>query len=369
MNKLSFIILFVLSSLWANAQVVDSKYLGGAVPEVNGKVQFSRLINVGNKYTETTLYEAADKWIKDNYGKDPDSRILLANPESKNLAVSSQIDFVFKRNAFVLDKTTMAYQLILEIENSECKATMRGLRYTYSDFKEPEPAENLIADKIALGNGKLNRYYDKFRIYTVDSVNSIFDSLEKYLNGGVVAVTAAQQPATVIVPATPVTQPVETVPVVTASTVAPSDGSMPGFKKVDASKIPASMSGKGVLLLTGTPDNITVIPAKWSGTSTLMDKVQTITNINANRRLDNNTTYTIAFFTEMYEGELGKFDESGNTAGKIKAAGLTPVTTPLGIPALSEAWMIIECKMSGEIPSADANSKTCLGEILNVWIK
>jgi hypothetical protein len=364
MNKLSFIILFVFSSLWANAQV-DSKYLAGAVPEVNGKVQFSRSINTGNKYSETTLFETADKWIKDNYGKDKDSRILLSNAESKNIAISSQKDFVFKRNAFVLDKTTMAYQLILEIENSECKATIRGLKYTYPDFKEPEPAENLIADEVALGNGKLNRYYDKFRIYTVDSVNNIFDSLEKYLNGGVTAASPSQQPAATMVSATPV----ETAPVVSVSTVAPSDGSMPGFKKVDASKIPASMSGKGVLLSTGSSENITVIPAKWNGTSTLMDKVQTITNIEANQRLDNNTTYTIAFFTEMYEGELGKFKGSGNVDSKIKAAGLTPVTTPLGIPAFSEAWMIIECKMSGEIPSGDANSKTCLGEILNVWIK
>lgn len=130
------------------------------------------------------------------------------------------------------------------------------------------------------------------------------------------------------------------------------------------------MSGKEVLLALGTKENPNVIWAKWSGTSTLMDKMQAITNMGSGQKLNNNETYTISFFTEMYESELSRFkDTGGDITDKISAAGLTTIASPSGTPAISEAWMIIECRMSGEIPSAEANSKTCLGEILNVWIK
>ena len=68
---------------------------------------------------------------------------------------------------------------------------------------------------------------------------------------------------------------------------------------------------------------------------------------------------------------------------KVKEAGLTPITTPSGSKAFSEAWMIIECrKMVSQslIPEALHDSqakekwgtqlhKMYIGEILNVWVK
>lgn len=370
MSRLFFIILFISSVLCVNAQD-DGKYMAGAVPEVNGKVQFVRVINTGGKYTEAKLFEAVNNWAEENYNNgDNDSKVLLSNPETKSIACAGQKKLVFRRNTFVLDQAVLSYQLILEIENADCKASMRALKYEYSDFKDPEPAEKLITDKIAIGkNNKLNRYYDKFRTYTIDSVNSVFDSLEKYLNG-VAPVAQVQQQAIAqpVVSGTP-----QTVAPPQSGTIAPvaiADAPMAGYKRVSADKIPASMSGKEVLLALGTKENPNVIWAKWSGTSTLMDKMQAITNMGSGQKLNNNETYTISFFTEMYESELSRFkDTGGDITDKISAAGLTTIASPSGTPAISEAWMIIECRMSGEIPSAEANSKTCLGEILNVWIK
>lgn len=356
MNKLVFVILFLASFVCANAQV-DTKYLAGAVPEVDGKVQFTRTINTGDKYTEETLFEAVNQWAKENYGKNDKgdkmsgNRVLLSDPAEKNIACAGQKNLVFKKNTFVLDQATLSYQLILGIENTSCIATVRYMKYTYPDFKSPEAAEELITDKVALNDDKdkLNRYYDKFRKYTIDSINSIFDSLEKYINGVTIA-------------------PAAVVPAIPAPAII--DGNMSGYKKVDSNKIPASMANKEVLILTGTEQNPEMLFAKWNGTSTLMDKVQAIIDVDAKYQIGNSETYTILFFTEIYDNELTKLKEAGKgAADKIKASGFTPVATPLGIPALSEAWMIIECKKSGEIPSATANNKTCLGEILNVWIK
>ena len=69
---------------------------------------------------------------------------------------------------------------------------------------------------------------------------------------------------------------------------------------------------------------------------------------------------------------------------KVKEAGLTPITTPSGSKAFSEAWMIIECrKMVSQTINIDGISdpelrkqwagkamhKMFIGEILNVWVK
>ena len=86
--------------------------------------------------------------------------------------------------------------------------------------------------------------------------------------------------------------------------------------------------------------------------------------------IDNAQTYTISFYTEIYSDAIKEFDTKGNAKDKIKKAGLTPIATPSGAPAFSEAWMIIECKKAGTMPSSGTSGdKTYLGEILNVWIK
>ncbi|MFR7879681.1 MAG: flavin reductase [Butyricimonas paravirosa] len=75
---------------------------------------------------------------------------------------------------------------------------------------------------------------------------------------------------------------------------------------------------------------------------------------------------------------------SGKDKDKVKEAGLTPITTPSGSKAFSEAWMIIECrKMVSQTINIDGISdpelrkqwagkamhKMFIGEILNVWVK
>ncbi|MDR1090495.1 MAG: DUF4468 domain-containing protein [Prevotella sp.] len=368
MKKYLLLVFLLLVSLFSVAQ--QNKYLAGAVPEVGGRVIFQKSIAVKQPINGDRFFSLMDKWAQDNYksGGNLNSRILLSDPQSRTIACSGEKHLVFKKSALVLDQAKMIYQLLMEVGDGECNVTVRGIKYDYSDSKELQPAEQMITDKVALNKkgDKLNRYYDKFRIQTVDSINSIFRSIDVYLNGVSTAGAAVQQVASVVeqpvaVAPAPVVEKEESQPLQnTAST-------MSGFKKITADKIPVSMIGKEVLILSGNVKEPSAILAKWRGTSTLMERLQAITNVSASRYslIENAKMYTICFFTEIYNDGLAKLD----SPEKIENTEFTPVAMPSGSPAFSEAWMIIECKKSGEIPAEDANLKSCLGEIINVWIK
>ena len=379
MNKFLLISLCAIISVLAYAQE-DAKYLAGAVPEVDGKVIFSKSIPVKNSISDADLFNVMDKWANDNYGtnlpKDLDNRVLLSNPEEKDIACLGEKYLVFKKSAFVLDQAKMVYQLILDIEGGKCNATVRYIKYEYSDSKTPLSAEEMITDEFALNKkgDKLNRYYDKFRRQTVDSINSIFNSIDKYLNGTVTTgVVSSAVPAAV---SAGVANTQEAVAPVLAGKNALAEVSFAGFKKVDTGKVPASLQGSKALILSGSVSSPSIVPASWGGVTSLMEKPVALSNVNTAQYTglpDGAGTYTISFYTEVYGDALKEFENAkGNINDKIKASGLTPVIAPSGAPVFSEAWMVIECKKAGVMPSSDsktASDKTYLGEILNVWIK
>ena len=88
--------------------------------------------------------------------------------------------------------------------------------------------------------------------------------------------------------------------------------------------------------------------------------------------------------TETYRDALNYCgSHSGRDGNKVQASGLTPITTPSGSQAFSEAWMIIECRKMVEQqftpeaildPAAKAQwgkepHKMFIGEIINIWVK
>lgn len=366
MKKYSFFILFMLFTFSVNAQQVSDKYLTGAVTETDGKVVFKRAISPNKSMSDAEIFTMVDKWALENMDTSDElnSRILLSDPQKKTIACAYDKYFVFKDAALVLDRAKMTSQLILEINDGKCIITLRNIKYEYSDSKTPHPAEKLIIDKYALNKQgtKLNRYYDKFRTYTIDEVDNIVNSINVYLNGAPVAV--ADQPVQV--------QPAvvaEKAPVVVAAPVE-TVAAMAGFKKVSAEKIPASLSNKDALIITGTQDKPVVFAASWGGTTTLLDKLMGVSTTQQSTSVINDgQVYTISFYTEIYSDAVGEIKSTkGNVNDKIKNAGLTTISTPSGAPVFSEAWMVIECRKAGVLPSA-GTSVTDLGEILNVWIK
>lgn len=394
MNKYILLFLFVCFSLFAQAQV-ETKYSFGAVPEVDGKVAFSRTINVENGISSENLFGLMEKWVENNYNKNDGSknRVLLINPEKGNIACLGEKVLVFKRSALSLDQAIMTYQLILNVEQDKCVATVRSIKYDYASDKNLSSAEEMITDKVALkSDGKMHRSYDKFRIFTIDSISSIFNSIDVYLNG-LRTKGAAQQNSVV-------GQSDQPIPDTGAmlkneiQNIAPiaSSAKMDGYKNISADKIPGNiikLLNDWILITSGTDDKINVMTASWGGLGVLWEKPVSFCFINPTRysinTMDEGDTYTISFYTEAYkDAMLYCGTKSGRDTDKIKGSGLTPIKTPSGATVFSEAWMILECKKIIAQPiqsesvivkpsnndwSKNGYHKMYIGEILNVWVK
>jgi len=390
--------LLVLSTFSAHTQV-DAKYLAGAVPEVDGKVVFTRTITPENNISESVLFDLLNQWVKNNYGQDDSSgnRILLSDPQTKEIACRGQKELVFKRSALSLDKTTMHYQLTLEIENNKCVASVRNIRYEYDFGKDrTAPAEEVISDEYALNKkkDKLTRYYSKFRTHSVDSIESIFTSIDVYLNG-----TKARQGAIANTGTTGAAVAAATLPIVIdVSNIQPitqnesSSAQLAGYKNIAPDRIPGNiikLLSDWTLITSGTDEQTNVMTASWGGLGVFWEKPVTFCFLNPTRysvtTMDKGETYTISFYTEAYKDAL-KYcgSNSGRNTDKIKGSGLTPIKLPSGATAFSEAWMIFECKKIVAQPlspdavmAKDLNSnwtkdgyhKMYIGEILNVWVK
>lgn len=404
MKRHILFLLFAVIAITLNAQV-DSKYLKGAVPEIEGKVVFSEAIVADGSISNEKIFELMNTWAQNNYASTTNSkqRILLSNATDRTIACKGEKDIIFKQSALSLDKTTMSYQLILQIESGKCLATIKNIKYDYYDkgsSKKLYAAEEMISDNAALNGEKLNRYYDKFRIHSIDSINSIFNSIDVYLNGvkrrGGAVETQMQQAASIAqtaiaaaVPLTPLTPstPIETQYIETGAKLA-------GFRQVAPDKIPGNiikLLNDATLITSGSGEDINVMAASWGGLGVFWEKPVAFCFLGAQRysitTMDKGDTYTISFYTEAYKDAIQYCGSAtGRNENKVKGSGLTPIKTPSGATAFAEAWMIFECKKMITQPlSQDAITdktsdaakkwngkelhKMYIGEILNVWVK
>lgn len=409
MKKLFFLLMFAATAFAATSQT-DSKYLAGAVPEVDGKVLFSRTITVNKPITDDRLFELMDKWVSNEYSVQDGSRqrILLSNKEDKSIAAQGDMTLVFKRSALSLDQSNMLYQLILQINGGKCEAAVRSIKYEYNDAGKKIstfPAEEMITDKYALNKkgDKLNNYYNKFRIYTVDSINALFNKIDVYLNGAKVVAGAVERdyqptapaasvPMSALAPAAAVAA--ETYQETVAAPAVAETGSvsaLPGFRQISADKIPGNivkLLNNWTLITSGTAEKTNVMTASWGGLGVFWEKPVAFCFLNPSRysvqTMDQGETYTISFYTEAYkDAMLYCGNNSGRNTDKIKGSGLTPIKTPSGATAFAEAWMIFECKkiiaqqispdaVKTQVPaewSKNGYHKMYVGEILNVWVK
>ncbi|MDR1120910.1 MAG: DUF4468 domain-containing protein [Dysgonamonadaceae bacterium] len=184
--KKCFYLLSVCVIFAATVQAqVDKKYLSGAVPEVNGKVVFSKLFELPG-VQQPEVYKRALAWAEANYDKKGNRQLLYAGEEDFIISCRGNDEIIFHSRAFSLDKTDILYQLNIYSKDDSCQVEIKSIHYKYPGAAPDEfdvyKAETWITDKEAIRKKtKLYKINGKFRIKTIDLVEDIFNSLGKAL--------------------------------------------------------------------------------------------------------------------------------------------------------------------------------------------
>lgn len=169
---------------------VQKRYLAGAVPLVDGYVQFDKTYYVKNKDKATLMAELRDyvqKELVDGEDQLPQARITEVSPDSGIIAASIEEYMYFKRTNWQTHRVRFYYQLVLQVADGKFSITMRRLHYRYDpevtagEFDEDRRAEQWITDDAALSKDgtKLQRVSGKFRTFTIDRKNEIFKGAAK----------------------------------------------------------------------------------------------------------------------------------------------------------------------------------------------
>ena len=165
----------------------DAKYLRGAVPEVDGKVVFSKHIDAPGKSAAdifAIVKGYMEKMLKEKNQLEV-SKIIEADAASNTITAFYEEWLVFKKSAIVLDRTRFSYALKAECKDSSADITISHIRYLYEEERNPQrlTAEEWITDKEAV-NKKNTRLYPgsgKFRRKTIDRKDFLFNKFESLL--------------------------------------------------------------------------------------------------------------------------------------------------------------------------------------------
>lgn len=165
----------------------DQKYLEGAVPVIDGRVQFKTTIEAPGK-SAAQIYDILLNYMK-KMAKEPNqfeqSRVALTDSSKYVIAGSYQEWLVFKSTALVLDRTRFMYNIIVNCADGKADVNMTRIYYLYDEERNPQTlkAEEWITDEYGLKKNKqkLSRVTGKFRKKTIDRKDYLFDKFAKLL--------------------------------------------------------------------------------------------------------------------------------------------------------------------------------------------
>lgn len=170
-----------------NDKLNDSKYLKGAVPEVDGKVVFQRTFNTPGKVKDS-LYDTMLEWAQAQvkFRKPINSRVAYTNEEKGEIAITAEEYMVFRSSALSLDRTRIYYLLQIICKDGSVEMSMSRIHYLYDENRDGGQkltAENTISDEACLNKKgtKMIRMLAKFRIHTIDLKNKLFTSASRTL--------------------------------------------------------------------------------------------------------------------------------------------------------------------------------------------
>ena len=167
---------------------LNAKYLRGAVPEVDGKVVFTKHIDAPGKSAAQIydiLHQYLEKMTKEKNQLE-NSKLVTEDIKKHELAAGFEEWLVFKKTAIVLDQTRFYYVIKAECKNGGVDVTMSHIRYLSEEQRDPQrlTAEGWITDKEAVNkkNTKLYPGSGKFRRKTIDRKDYLFNKFESLLN-------------------------------------------------------------------------------------------------------------------------------------------------------------------------------------------
>lgn len=156
----------------------------GAVPEVDGKVQWTCDINVPGKNAQQIYDEMLrimSKLTKEENQLER-SKVALVNEQEHKIASTMQEWLVFTSTFLSLDRAKMSYILNADCEDGHVKLTMERISYVYGEGKDTNyyKAEEWITDKNAVNkkHTRLLPMSGKFRKKTIDRKNELFKTIK-----------------------------------------------------------------------------------------------------------------------------------------------------------------------------------------------
>ena len=179
---LLLLMLMVLPLVASAEKRDDSKYLRGAVPEVNGIVTFSQTFSVPGK-SQADIYPAIQNYVKGLVAAGrQDLRTRVLSDENNTIVANIEEIMTFKKKFLNWDHCYFRYLLNAECTaDSQVKMTITKITYYYGFDQEGNNGENYkaeewISDKEAVNkaNTKLYPRSGKFRRKTVDRAEEIF---------------------------------------------------------------------------------------------------------------------------------------------------------------------------------------------------
>lgn len=166
----------------------NAKYLRGAVPLVDGKVQWQLDVDVPGKSAQE-IYDIMYKCL-DDLTKSEDqlegSCIALVNKQEHTIVASVREWLTFTSNFLSLDRAKFQYTLIAACTNGHMKMTMDRIMYRYEETDRKGvyySAEEWITDDNAVNkkNTKLYPGSAKFRRKTIDRKDMLFETIRNLL--------------------------------------------------------------------------------------------------------------------------------------------------------------------------------------------
>ena len=191
------IILFALCLFPFHAQAqkpVTERYAAGTVPVVDGFVRFDRTYSLqgqSRRQIAEIIKDFVQRELVDGPEQLPQARITEYDPEAGTVAASIEEYMYFKRTNWQIHRVRFYYQFVAQVQDGQAQSELRRLHYRYDpevtagDFDDDRRAEDWITDEHALAkNGtKLARISGKFRTFTIDRKDEIFDHLAKAFAG------------------------------------------------------------------------------------------------------------------------------------------------------------------------------------------